>query len=194
MLNNEFRGAQPSAMELVPERNAALPGSLNASYRQLVIESLPFGDQHELVVRDAKTGFTFFNISGSTLEYDPNTHGLSLHDARLLLSREYAAELGGAADTAVGTINVNATMRAIEVTELVNGEVTENVLPAAGTVPGPDVYCRRPFQDSRNSALRRAHRSASRSERIRAMRAPYPSTGSQTRAMITRSYRRIFTE
>src|SRR5205085_2872612 len=64
VLNGELRGPVPSSMEITPRGNAALPAALKASYRQLVIESLPWGGQYEMAVRDKKTGFTFFNIEG----------------------------------------------------------------------------------------------------------------------------------
>ena len=43
VLNGELRGPVPSSMEIMPRNNAALPASLKASYRQLIIESLAWG-------------------------------------------------------------------------------------------------------------------------------------------------------
>jgi hypothetical protein len=62
------------------------------------------------------------------------------------LSKEFAAELGrpSEAGSIVGEISLTANMRPIEITQIVDGEVESNVLPAnsvpqPGTVPGPDV-------------------------------------------------------
>jgi hypothetical protein len=61
---DELRGPLPSSMTLIPQNSANLPAKLNASYQQLVVENMPAGEPYELVVRDGKTGFTFFNIEG----------------------------------------------------------------------------------------------------------------------------------
>ena len=146
VLNGEFRGPLPSSMELTPQNHAALPASLNASYRQLVVESMPWGGAYELAVRDKKTGFTFFNIEGQQFEYDANQRVLNVQGGRLLISSEFAAALGRQADAGavVGQLYINAIMNPIEVTQVVDGEVKSDSLPAinrseAGTVPGPDV-------------------------------------------------------
>ena len=52
----------------------------------------------DLVVRDGKTGFVFFNIEGNLYEYDAAAHLLSIKDGRLLISEEFANELGRPAD------------------------------------------------------------------------------------------------
>lgn len=146
--NGEFRGMLPSSMDLAPRSTATLPTKLNASYGQLVIESLPWGEQYELIIRDAKSGFRFFNIEGAQFEYDAGTRVLSVQLGRLLISNEFAAELGRPSDAGslVGQISIAATMRPIEVTHIVDGDTTMDVLPAGsgaspetGTVPGPDV-------------------------------------------------------
>ena len=146
VLNGELRGPVPSSMEIMPRSNAALPAALKASYRQLVIESLPWGGHYELAVRDKKTGFTFFNIEGQQYTFDANQRVFGIEDARLLISPEFAASLGRPSDagTIVGALAVNTNMRAVEVAQVTDGEVTANVLPAmnrgeAGTRPGPDV-------------------------------------------------------
>ena len=147
VFNGELRGLLPSAAALRPEKNsAALPAKLTASYQQLILENVPFGEPYDLVVRDGKTGFVFFNIEGHNLDYRPNEHVFSVQGGRLLLSKEFAAALGrpAAAGSVVGKISMAATMRAIEVTRVANGEVTSDALPAlrqptVGTVPGPDV-------------------------------------------------------
>ena len=43
VFNNELRGPLPSSLELRPVDAPALPAGLTAAYRQLVIESLPWG-------------------------------------------------------------------------------------------------------------------------------------------------------
>ena len=146
VFNNELRGPLPSSMGLIPQTSANLPGKLNSSYQQLAIENTTWGEQFDLVVRDGKTGFVFFNIEGQQFEYEPNTDQMSVQMGRLVLSKEFASELGrpSAAGTVVGKISINANMRPIEITQFVDGEVKSEVLPAidgenAGTVPGPDV-------------------------------------------------------
>lgn len=146
VFNDELRGPLPSSMALVPQDSAVLPAKLDASFRQLVVENLPAGEQFELAVRDAKTGFTFFNIEGHQFEYNPDDDSLNVQNGRLLISKEFAAELGRLSDagTVIGQISIKATMRPIEITQIVDGEVKSDVLPAlngpdSGSVPGPDV-------------------------------------------------------
>ncbi len=146
VFNNELRGPLPSSMGLIPQSPVALPAKLNASYQQLVIESLPWGGQFDLVVRDAKTGFTFFNIEGYQFDYDSSQHLLSAQMGRLLMSKEFATELGrpSEAGAIVGQISFTATLRPIEITKVVEGQVVSDGMPAlrspdTGSVPGPDV-------------------------------------------------------
>ena len=141
VLNDELRGPLPSSMGLMPQDAAAPPAPLSALYHQLVVESTQWGEPFELVVRDGKTGFVFFNIEGHEYDYDAKEHLLSVRVGRLLVSKEFAAELGrpSAVGTVVGEISITATMRAIEITRVVNGETKSDVMPAAGSVPGPDV-------------------------------------------------------
>src|SRR5205823_6001252 len=86
-------------------------------------------------------------------DYDADKHLLSFQAGRLLLSKEFAEALGRPSETGsiVGKISLSATMRAIEITRVVNGDVQSDVLPArrssgskrvqpaVGSVPGPDV-------------------------------------------------------
>ena len=145
--NGEFRGTLPSSMALMPQKTAAaVPDRLNASLNQLVIESLPWGGDFELAIRDSQSGFTFFNIEGQQYNYGASDHSLSITMGRLVLSREFATELGRPSDagTVVGGISVSADMRPIEITQVVNGETRSAELPSGrgtdnGTVPGPDV-------------------------------------------------------
>jgi hypothetical protein len=146
VLDGELRGPLPSAMALIPENYVTLPAKLNASYRNLVIESTEWGGQYELLVRDATSGFVFFNIEGHQFEYDSSTRRLKVQTGRLLMSNQFAIELGRPSDTGsmVGQISISATMRPIEISKVVNGEVVSDVLPAlrdpeTGSVPGPDV-------------------------------------------------------
>lgn len=145
VFNNELRGPLPGSMAIIPQSSANLPAKLNASYGQLVIENLQ-GGQYELVVRDSKTGFIFFNIEGHEYGYDANQNLLSVKTGRLLMSNEFAAELGRSSEagSVIGQISITATMRAIEIAQIIDGEVVADVMPAmsnpeAGTVPGPDV-------------------------------------------------------
>jgi hypothetical protein len=144
--NSQLRSLLPSSMALIPQNSTMLPAKLNGSYGQLVLESMPFGEHYNLVVRDAKTGFIFFNIEGHSFDYESTRNTFSIQMGRMLLSHEFAAELGrpSEAGTIVGQISVAATMRTIEVTQMVDGEVTRtdmpvNTTPNVGSVPGPDV-------------------------------------------------------
>lgn len=144
--NDELRGTLPSSVRLIPQDTAALPAKLNAAYQQLVVESTLPGSPYELVIRDGQTGFTFFNIEGHEFGYDAAQHQLTVRGGRLLISDEFAAELRrpSAKGLIVGEISFAATMRPIEISETVDGEVVSNVLPGTGVaglggVPGPDV-------------------------------------------------------
>jgi hypothetical protein len=144
VFNNELRGTLPGSVALVPQGPATLPAPLAASHDTLVIESTSWGGPSGLVVRDGKTGLLIFNVEGDQYGYDADKHRLDLRAGRLLVSMELARELGhpSAAGSVVGGISMAATMRAVEVAKLVNGEVESDRLPAradVGTVPGPDV-------------------------------------------------------
>lgn len=144
VFNDELRGPLPSAMGILPQTSAALPAKLNASYGQLVVENTTWDSEFGLVIRDGKTGFTFFNIEGQEFDFEPTTNILNVKTGRVLISKEFAAELGRPADAGavVGKISITANMRPIEVTQFVDGEVKSESMPAdpnAGTVPGPDV-------------------------------------------------------
>lgn len=146
VFNDELRGPLPSSMAIIPKNSAVLPAKLNASYQNLVVEKTSWGEPYELVVRDGKTGFLFFNIEGHEYGYDVNQHSFSVQAGRLLVSNEFAAALGRSSEAGaiVGQISITATMRPIEITHVVDDEVVSNELPAndspnAGTIPGPDV-------------------------------------------------------
>jgi hypothetical protein len=141
VFDDVLRGLEPGSMALIGENSTILPASFGASSNQLVIESTPAGEDYELVVRDSKTGFVFFGVQGQEYEYGASDLSLKIHEGRLLVTREFATQLGlpAAAGSVVGKISIAATMRAIEVTQLVNGEMKSVELPAVGTRPGPDV-------------------------------------------------------
>ena len=78
VFNDELRGPLPGSMGLIPQSSEALPAKLNASYKQLVVENLPWGKDFEMVVRDAKTGFAFFNIEGHEFNYNADQRLMSI--------------------------------------------------------------------------------------------------------------------
>ena len=146
VFNDLLRTVQPGSMALIPSRDRgipALPVQLAASAKQLVVEKLPsFG----LVVRDSKTGFTFFNVEGGDYEYNANARSLGFAGGRLLISKQFANALGRPSDAGsiVGNISVGAAMQPIEITQLVNGKPKSVMLPplrqTGGLVPGPDIF------------------------------------------------------
>src|SRR5438445_10852698 len=143
VFNNLLRGPEQGSMTLVPAAvNApgySLPGTLGASLHQLLIEKLPSDRGHDLAVRDADTGFTFFNVEGHQYNYDAKAQSLSITNGRLLVSKEFAKALGHPSDagTIVGKISVGAAMQPIEIDRLVNGKPQSAVIPAVGTVRSP---------------------------------------------------------
>ena len=145
IFNGEFRGTLPSSMDIVPRSSANLPAKLNASYEQLVVESLPWGGPYEMAISDSKTGFRFFNVEGQEFLYEAADRSLNIQLGRLLMSDEFAAELGRPSDagSVIGQLSIRATMQPIEVTQIVDGEATSDELPGLapenGTTPGPDV-------------------------------------------------------
>src|SRR5881409_2565333 len=148
VFNDLLRGPEQGSMALVPQYSTELPSTLTASINQLALEKLPSAERFDLAVRDAKTGFTFFNIEGLQYDYDARGQLLSIQRGRLLISEQLANALGRPADAglAVGKISVGAAMRPIQIDQLVNGEQKSMVMPplrgAAGAdapVPGPDV-------------------------------------------------------
>jgi hypothetical protein len=144
VFNGELRGPLPSSMKMIPQGFPNLAGRFGESYENLIVETLPLGGPYEMAIRDGRTGFTFFNVEGHQFDYASAERRLGIQLGRLLLSDEYAAELGraGDANSLVGQISIKVRMRPIEVSHVVDGEVENAVLPAspeAGTVPGPDV-------------------------------------------------------
>jgi hypothetical protein len=122
---------------------------LGESINNLVVEKLPSAERFDLAVRDARTGFTFFNVEGHEYDYDARGQLLTIQSGRLLISKQFASALGRPLDagTAVGKISVGAVMQPIEVTQLVNGRPKSLMMPPLrnitggpeAPVPGPDV-------------------------------------------------------
>ena len=149
VFNNVLRGPTLGSMGLIPGNSATLPAPLKASLNQLVIEKIPSNDPYDIVVRDGKTGFVFFNIEGNLYDYDAGAHLLSIKDGRLLISEEFANTLGrpSQAGLIVGRISTATTMYPIEIKTVVNGAVQSAMLPPLRggaqsnpeAVPGPDI-------------------------------------------------------
>src|SRR5438309_8148549 len=148
VFNNVLRGPTLGSMGLIPGNSATLPASLQASSNQLVIEKIPSSEPYDIVVRDGKTGFVFFNIEGNLYDYDAGAHLLSIKDGRLLISEEFANRLGrpSQAGWIVGRISITTVMQPIEVTTVANGAIKSVVMPAVGggaqnpdAVHGPDI-------------------------------------------------------
>ncbi len=149
VFNDLLRGAEEGSMALIPEYSE-VPPALSGSINQLVLENLAPGEQFDLAVRNAKTGFTFFNVEGHQYNYDANGQLLNIVGGRLLISKELANALGRPADAgaSVGKMSVSAVMQPIEVSEIVNGETKSVVMlplhsglggDRPAVVHGPDV-------------------------------------------------------
>jgi subtilisin-like proprotein convertase family protein len=150
VFNDALRGPDQGSMGLIPENAATLPGRLQASLNQLVIEKLPPDAPFDLAVRDGKTGFAFFNVEGNLYEYDAASHLLVIKEGRLLLAEAFAKSLGRPADAGaiMGRISIVTTMYPVEITTVVQGEPQGSTLPppprdgaqeVPNSVPGPDV-------------------------------------------------------
>src|SRR4030095_6581055 len=96
VFNDRLRAAEPGSVALVPQTrpNPLLPAMLAASLKQTVLEKLPPGAAFDVVVRDARTGLTFFNVEAPQYDYDPKTQSLNIQGGRLLISDEFAKALG----------------------------------------------------------------------------------------------------
>src|SRR5947208_1471299 len=147
VFNDLLRGPEPGSIALISQNSTTLPAALSASINQLMVEKLASGEPFDLAVRDAKTGFVFFDVEGHQYDYDAGAQLLSVQSGRLLISRGFANALGRPSDAGavVGKSSVGAAMQPIEITHLdENGDVKSATLPAlnqpgVGTVPGPDV-------------------------------------------------------
>ena len=131
VFNKVLRGPELGSMELIWGNSRILPEPLNASANQLVVEKIHSSKPFDLVVRDGKTGFVFFNVEGHLYEYDAAARLLGIKGGRLLLSEELANKLGRPADAGaiVGEISITATMYPIEITTVVNGVAQSSILP-----------------------------------------------------------------
>jgi len=141
IFNNALRGPPLGSMGLIPQNSVGLPAALIASLDHLVIEKIDWSGAFDIVVRDGKSGFVFFNIEGNLYYYDAGARLLSIRGGRLLISKEFAKALGRPSDTAlmVGKISVAVAMQPIEIDQVLNGEPQSLAMPAVGTQPGPDV-------------------------------------------------------
>jgi hypothetical protein len=150
VFNNLLRGPETGSMDLISKNSRTLPGALNGSANQLVIEKILSDDSFDLVVRDGKTGFVFFTIEGQTYDYDARMHLFRLENGRLLISEALADKVGhpAAAGRVAGEISILATVYPIEITTVINGVTKSSVLPARSAhipnapealVPGPDI-------------------------------------------------------
>ncbi|MGH7983320.1 MAG: hypothetical protein ACREFF_09275, partial [Candidatus Udaeobacter sp.] len=148
VFNDLLRGPEQGSMALIPQQPTILSSLPGPSWNQLLVEKLSSGGRFDLAVRDAKTGFTFFNVEGHQYDYDATGQLLTLTGGKLLLSNEFASALGrpSDADSIVGRISFGAVMQPIEIKQLVNGETKSMVMPplrgpagADAPVQGPDV-------------------------------------------------------
>ena len=132
IFNDTLRGPDAGSMGLIPENTATLPGPLQASLSQLVIEKLPPDAPFDLAVRDGKTGFVFFNIEGNLYGYDATARSLSIGEGRLLISEEFANDALGdprMPGWSRARFRSRRPMYPIETTTLVNGAVQSSILP-----------------------------------------------------------------
>jgi hypothetical protein len=147
VFNDLLRGPEQGSMALIPQGSSAagvndpgysLPAALGASFKQLTIEKLPSGEQFDLAVRDAKTGFIFFNIEGHEYNYEAGAQLLTVSGGRLAMSRDLANALGRPSDVGavVGEISLGAAMQPVEIKELVNGELKGVTMPPVHSVSG----------------------------------------------------------
>src|SRR3954467_474548 len=65
IFDKALRGPTLGSMGLIPQNTVALPAPLIASLNQLVIEKIDWSGAFDIVVRDEKSGFVFFNIEGN---------------------------------------------------------------------------------------------------------------------------------
>jgi hypothetical protein len=144
VFNDLLRGPDAGSMGLVSQDAAKLPAALHVE--QLIVEKQGPEEAFDLAVRDGKTGFVFFNISGHEYSYDAGTKSLGIKDGRLQLSDDFAKKLVRPADagSVVGRISISARLIPIEIDNIANGNVQSAVMPSIrqpdnGTIPGPDV-------------------------------------------------------
>ena len=153
VFNDVFRTTLPGSLGLVPQNSPSLAKLFGPSFKQLIVEKTPQERVFDLVIRDGKTGFIFFNVEGGDYAYDPTNRLLKLDGGTLTVSEEFARKLGrpAQAPAVVGKIAITATMDPIEVTKYNNDIVVSDELPSARSgagagsgsrsalVAGPDV-------------------------------------------------------
>ena len=139
VFNDLLRADEPGSMALIPQSVPTLPAHLAASLKQLVIEKRRSNQGFDLTVRDGKTEFTFFNVEGAQYHYNASARSLSIVDARLLISKEFANALSRPSDAGsmIGKISVGAAMQPIEITQLVNGQPKSVAVPPLSQRAGP---------------------------------------------------------
>src|SRR6266700_7437554 len=94
VFNDLLRAAEAGSMTLIPQNTAGagvndprystLSASLRASLCEIAIEKMDWDAPVDLVVRDSKSGFVFFNVEGHQYDYDTNAQLLSITGGRLL--------------------------------------------------------------------------------------------------------------
>jgi hypothetical protein len=148
VFNDVLRSVEAGSMRLIRKNSATVPEPLNASLGQLVLEKIRSGEAYDLVVRDRKTGFVFFNIEGAVYEYEAVARLLRINGGRVRISAEFATRLGrpSAARAIAGKISLAVSTVPIEITTVVNGRIESSTLPPLGVqaregaaVPGPDI-------------------------------------------------------
>src|SRR5438477_11710047 len=139
VFNDLLRGAEQGSMALVPQNRVALPAALTTAINRLVIEKATSNGPFDVTVRDALSGFVFFEVQGNQYDYNASARLLTIQGGRLLISKEFAAALGRASDAGVqvGNISVGAAMQAIEITQLSNGAPKSMVMPPLSERAGP---------------------------------------------------------
>jgi hypothetical protein len=146
VFNDLLRGPEQGSMALIPQGSSPaglnnVPAALGASFKQLTIEKLPSGEQFDLAVRDAKTGFIFFNIEGHQYSYEAGAQLLTVSGGRLTMSRDLANALGrpSEAGSVVGAISIGAAMQPSEIAQFVNGQPKSVVMPPLSRATGAEV-------------------------------------------------------
>lgn len=145
VLNNELRGPTLGVIALTTKDSPSLPAQMREALSRLVLEKGDAEQPYDLVVRDGKTGFVYFNIEGHRYDYDAKTKSLRITGGRLLISDGFAKNMGRPADAGavVGDISFAADMRVIETRQVRDGVEEGATLPVSASreaqSSGPDV-------------------------------------------------------